>query len=102
VKILPASQAFRPRSDHERSAAGDPAFRLPGGRAAPGRDAAIRRVAASSAFAVASAAPYVAQQIGQIMLEDEGPGAMAAGAAAAYRRAAQTGGAPAPVAAVTA
>jgi hypothetical protein len=102
VKILPASKAFPPRGDHQRPAAGDPAFRLAGSRAAAGRDAAIRRVAASSAFAVASAAPYVAQQIGQIMLEDEGPGAMAAGAAAAYRRAAQAGGAPAPVAAVTA
>ncbi|MPY69440.1 MAG: hypothetical protein GEU92_05075 [Alphaproteobacteria bacterium] len=102
MKILPASKAFRPRSYRERPAAGDPTFRLAGSRAAAGRDAAIRRVAASSAFAVASAVPYVAQQIGQIMLEDEGPGAIAAGAAAAYRRAARTGSAPAPVAAVTA
>ena len=102
MKILPASQAFRPRGDHGRPSAGDSAFRLPGSRAATGRDAAIRRIAASSAFAVASAAPYVAQQIGQIMLEDEDPGAIAAGANAAYRRAAQAGRATAPAAAVTA
>lgn len=102
MKILPATQVFRPRGDRQRPAEGDAAFRPAHGRAAAGRDAAIRRVAASSGFAVASAASYVAQQIGQIMLEDDGPGAAAAGAVAAYRRAAQAGRVAPPVAAVKA
>jgi hypothetical protein len=88
VRILPAAQTARTGANHAQRRDGGQTFRLAAATPAPARDNGFGRIAADCAFAVDSAARYVAQQIGQILEEDEGAGPGAALAArAAYRRA---------------
>jgi hypothetical protein len=81
VKILPASQPFAPRGNHRRATGEAAPFALE-------RELPARRPARSAATTVAMATPYVAQQIGQIVIEDEGLDRGAAVAAVGAYRAA--------------
>ena len=90
MRIKPAPQVCRPPAHDgrtprlappRRDAAPAPAALPRSDGALASRDAALRRLAAEPGFAVAAAAPYVAQQIGQSLAEETG-----AAAPAAYRR----------------
>lgn len=94
MKIHPAPLVQRPPAHDSRTRrgvavppAGEPAAPAPAdpsaGDVLRARDALIRRMAADPDFAVLGAAPYVAQQMGQILA---GGADSPADRAAAYRR----------------